>query len=109
MRKVLGSPRKYLIAQFLTESVLVTLAGAILAVGLAWAVLPLFNEISGKEPAVNSLLIGRMVTVLLVVSGAVPVGVSTHRGAERHPREPKGANEQRTRDDVPAKFSGAGF
>jgi putative ABC transport system permease protein len=66
VRKVLGSPRKYLIAQFLTESVMVTLAGAILAVGLAWALLPLFNEISGKELTVNSLLIGRMAPVLLV-------------------------------------------
>src|ERR1700722_9106505 len=66
VRKVLGSPRKYLIARLLTAAVLCTLAGAILAVGLEWALLPLFNEISGKELTVNSLLVGRMVPVLLV-------------------------------------------
>jgi putative ABC transport system permease protein len=66
VRKVLGSPRKYLIAQFLTESVMVTLAGAILAVLLATALLPLFNEISGKELAVSSRLVSWMVPILLV-------------------------------------------
>src|SRR3984885_3684587 len=44
VRKVLGSARKYLVAQFLTESVLVTLASAIIAVVLAWALLPMFNQ-----------------------------------------------------------------
>jgi putative ABC transport system permease protein len=66
VRKVLGSPRRYLIAQFLTESVMVTLAGAILAVVVAWALLPLFNEISGKELAVSSRLVRMMVPILLV-------------------------------------------
>ena len=66
VRKVLGSPRKYLIAQFLTESVMVTLAGAVLAVLMAWALLPLFNEISGKELAVSGQLVRWMVPILLV-------------------------------------------
>ena len=57
IRKVLGSPRKYLVAQFLTESVIVTMAGAVLAVFLAWALLPLFNMLSGKELAVSRQLI----------------------------------------------------
>jgi len=66
VRKVLGSPRKYLIAQFLTESVMVTLAGAILAVVTAWALLPLFNEISGKELVISGRLVRWMVPILLV-------------------------------------------
>ena len=66
VRKVLGSPRRYLIAQFLTESILVTLAGAILAVLVAWALLPLFNEISGKELTVNSHLVSMMIPILLM-------------------------------------------
>jgi putative ABC transport system permease protein len=66
VRKVLGSPRKYLIAQFLTESVMVTLAGAILAVLAAWALLPLFNEISGKELVVSGRLVRWMIPILLV-------------------------------------------
>ncbi len=66
VRKVLGSPRKYLIAQFLTESVMVTLAGAILAVLVAWMLLPLFNSISGKELVVSGRLIRWMIPILLV-------------------------------------------
>ena len=49
VRKVLGSSRKYLIAQFLTESILVTLVSTIIAVVLAIILLPLFNQMSGKE------------------------------------------------------------
>ena len=53
VRKVLGSPRKYLVAQFMTESVLVTLGGAALALILAWALLLLFNTLSGKELTIS--------------------------------------------------------
>ncbi|MES2810161.1 MAG: ABC transporter permease, partial [Bacteroidota bacterium] len=42
VRKVLGSPRKYIIGQFLTESVLITTAGAIIALIIAAAALPAF-------------------------------------------------------------------
>jgi len=66
VRKVLGSPRKYLIAQFLTESVMVTLAGALLAVFIAVALLPLFNIVSGKELTVSNHLLRQLLPVLLV-------------------------------------------
>jgi len=66
VRKVLGSPRKYLIAQFLTESVIVTLGGAVLAVCIAWALLPLFNTLSGKELAVSDHLFRQLLPLLLV-------------------------------------------
>ncbi len=49
VRKVLGSARKHLIAQFLTESILVTLVSTTIAVVLAVILLPLFNQMSGKE------------------------------------------------------------
>jgi putative ABC transport system permease protein len=49
VRKVLGSARKYLVAQFLTESMLVTLVSTITAMALAIVLLPLFNQMSGKE------------------------------------------------------------
>lgn len=54
VRKVLGSARKYLIAQFLTESILVTTVSTIIAVVLAIVLLPLFNEMSGKELALSA-------------------------------------------------------
>ena len=66
VRKVLGSPRKYLVIQFLSESILVTLAGAVLAVLLAWMLLPLFNMLSGKELVVSYALVRTMAPVLLV-------------------------------------------
>jgi putative ABC transport system permease protein len=49
VRKVLGSARKYLIAQFLTESILVTFVSAIVALVLAWLALPLFNQMAFKH------------------------------------------------------------
>jgi putative ABC transport system permease protein len=65
IRKVLGSPRKYLMAQFLTESVIVTMAGAVLALLLASILLPLFNMLSGKELKISVHLIVQLLPVLL--------------------------------------------
>jgi len=71
VRKVLGSPRKYLIAQFLTESIIVTLLGALIAVFAAWALLPLFNQMSGKEliitPQIESWLIPALFIIIVVI------------------------------------------
>lgn len=74
VRKVLGSPRKYLIAQFLTESIMVTLAGAIIAVFTAWAFLPLFNQVSAKELTITPQIIGWLVPVMvtfIIVVGCI--------------------------------------
>ena len=54
VRKVLGSPRKYLITQFLSESILITLFATLMAVLLAWGMLPLFNQLSGKSLTITS-------------------------------------------------------
>ncbi|RFZ95320.1 ABC transporter permease [Mucilaginibacter conchicola] len=67
VRKVLGSPRKMLIFQFLTESILVTLAAAIVAVLAAWALLPLFNNIAGKQLSINGQTISWLLPALLVI------------------------------------------
>ncbi len=53
IRKVLGSLRKMLIAQFLAESILLTLLSIFAACILAWQLLPLFNEIAGKSIAIT--------------------------------------------------------
>ena len=90
VRKVLGSPRKYLIAQFLTESILVTLVGAIIAVFAAWAFLPLFNQISGKELAVTAQILGWLLPALLIIiivigclAGSYPGFISFRLSADR--------------------------
>ncbi|TDX01578.1 ABC transporter permease [Dinghuibacter silviterrae] len=49
IRKVLGSIRSQLVTQFLTESLLLTLAAMLLALGLVWLLLPWFNQVSGKS------------------------------------------------------------
>lgn len=71
VRKVLGSARKYLVAQFLTESILVTLVSTIIAVVLAWALLPLFNQMAGKELAFTahsfSWLLPSLIVIVLVI------------------------------------------
>lgn len=79
IRKVLGSSRKYLIGQFLSESILITLSASILAVLAAWALLPLFNQLSGKELSLSLNTIAWLIPVLLaivlivgVLAGAYP-------------------------------------
>ncbi len=67
VRKVLGSPRKYLVAQFLTESILVTLVGAVIAVIAAWAFLPLFNQLSGKELVVTTRILSWLIPALFII------------------------------------------
>ncbi|MDB5015255.1 MAG: cell division protein FtsX [Mucilaginibacter sp.] len=67
VRKVLGSSKKYLIAQFLTESILVTLVATIIAFITAIALLPAFNQLSGKEIAINSQTLSWLIPVLLVI------------------------------------------
>ncbi len=67
VRKVLGSARKYLIAQFLTESVLVTLVSAIIAVFLALALLSLFNQMAGKQLAFTASNLRWLLPSLLVI------------------------------------------
>lgn len=49
VRKVLGSTRNYLVAQFLTESILITLVSTIIALALAWLAMPLFNQMAAKH------------------------------------------------------------
>ena len=49
IRKVLGTERKTLIRQFLTESTMVAWLSLLLAIGIALLALPYFNRISGKE------------------------------------------------------------
>jgi putative ABC transport system permease protein len=49
VRKVMGSLRSHLVRQFLTESVLMSAFSFVLALALAWIVLPGFNELAGKQ------------------------------------------------------------
>jgi putative ABC transport system permease protein len=79
VRKVLGSARKYLIAQFLTESILITLVSTIIAVMLAWLLMPLFNQMAVKHLSFTAhsmawLLPSLLVAVLIIgfLAGSYP-------------------------------------
>mgnify|MGYP000858872915 FL=1 len=56
IRKVLGTERNALIAQFLAESILTAFISLIIGLGIAWLVLPLFNEIAAKSLSMVDLL-----------------------------------------------------
>jgi putative ABC transport system permease protein len=73
VRKVLGSRRKHLIAQFLFESIMITFAATIIALFAAWAVLPLFNQLAGKILIVNASTFAWLVPAMVVI--VVVVGV----------------------------------
>jgi putative ABC transport system permease protein len=49
IRKVLGSLRWSLIFQFMLESMLISFIGMLLALGFAWLLLPVFNQLSAKH------------------------------------------------------------
>ncbi|HEY8917831.1 MAG TPA: FtsX-like permease family protein, partial [Chitinophaga sp.] len=68
VRKVLGSPRKHLIAQFLTESLLVTFASTIIAIITAWLFMPLFSRVSGKQLAFSWQTFAWLVPCSLVLT-----------------------------------------
>jgi putative ABC transport system permease protein len=49
IRKVMGTSRNSLVAQFITESVLMVFVSLLIALGIIFLVLPLFNEMSSKD------------------------------------------------------------
>lgn len=79
VRKVLGSLRKNLVSQFLVESLLVSFISLILAFGIAIALLPWFNNLSGKEISVwllfQPLMLASailLITVVGLLAGSYP-------------------------------------
>lgn len=68
VRKVMGSQRFQLIAQFLTESVLITLIALVVSLILIYALLPGFNYLSNKELPFSYIL---QLPVLLSLIGVV--------------------------------------
>ncbi len=68
VRKVLGSPRKYLVLQFICESVLITLFAIAIAGLAAWLCLPFFNQISGKALSISLPMLGWLVPVLIATA-----------------------------------------
>lgn len=55
VQKVLGASRRDLIAGFLSEAILTSLAALLLAIGIAAVLLPYFNQLSGKDLHIDAL------------------------------------------------------
>jgi putative ABC transport system permease protein len=77
IRKVSGAERQSLVFQFLLESIIICLVGAVLSIGLVYVLMPVVNELTQKQiqvsdnPIVLVYLIG--VTVLIgLVAGIFP-------------------------------------
>lgn len=72
LRKVLGSLRKQLMTQFLTESITVSLLAFSVALLLVWQALPYFNDLTGITLTIPWEEIGLLPVLLLV---AIAMGI----------------------------------
>jgi putative ABC transport system permease protein len=78
IRKVMGSQRKFLIFQFLTESIIMSITAVIIGILLANLMMPYFNSLSGKSLHIPNgnimfwLIIIPVGTVIGVVAGIYP-------------------------------------
>jgi len=67
IRKVLGTERKSLIWQFLTESTLISILALFIGLLFVWLTLGWFNDISGKEMVMTSLISPKFLTFILIL------------------------------------------
>jgi putative ABC transport system permease protein len=72
IRKVMGSFRSHLVRQFLTESVLLSFISMLLALAIAYLLLPVFNELSSRQ---LFLPFSEPVFYLVVLSAVLVVGI----------------------------------
>jgi putative ABC transport system permease protein len=68
IRKVMGSLKGQLVAQFLAESILLSLLAAVIALGMVYAILPAFNNLSGKQIDIRFFLQPTSLLAILGVS-----------------------------------------
>ena len=73
IRKVAGSTQKWLVAQFLTESVVTTIISLLLSLGLLYFLIPSFNTLSGKQ--LTFLTAFKPLSLLVLISILVFVGL----------------------------------
>lgn len=67
VRKVMGSMRRQLIAQFLVESVVIALIAMVLSMILIYALLPFFNQLANKSLPFSFVLQGPVILSLLAI------------------------------------------
>jgi putative ABC transport system permease protein len=67
LKKVIGSSRSLLIRQFLSESLLTTVLAFVLSLTFSGLLLPLFNQLIGKQYEMNALLTPPVIVGILVL------------------------------------------
>ena len=67
VRKVIGAGKGELVAQFLSESILICAVATLISFFLTWAVLPLINSLVGTSFTIHSLLTPSVLIPLLAV------------------------------------------
>ena len=72
IRKTLGSTWSYLVGQFLSESILMSIIAVVLAVGIVELLLPFFNQIANKEMSLH--LFSNLSSIPVLVCFAILVG-----------------------------------
>jgi putative ABC transport system permease protein len=79
LRKTLGSQRKQMVFQFLSESLLYSFVSVALAIVACYALLPSFNLLAGKqlgmEVLVNPFFVGAIIALIIlvgVIAGSYP-------------------------------------
>lgn len=73
VRKVVGAQRKEIIAQFLSESVLVSFVSLIVALGLTYMTLPWLNKLSGQELSMSTILNWKVFSFIIIVPFVVGI------------------------------------
>ncbi|HWJ26432.1 MAG TPA: FtsX-like permease family protein, partial [Flavisolibacter sp.] len=71
LRKVVGADKKQLFLQFLSETTLFAFIASLFALAIAWMVLPLFNQLSGRELSIDFNKDHSLLLVLLLLVAAV--------------------------------------
>src|SRR6476646_1908662 len=67
IRKAVGAQRKEIMAQFLSESILVSWIALILAFGLTWLILPWLNKVSAQNLDINILFKWQVIIPIILV------------------------------------------
>lgn len=73
IRKTVGAQRKEIMAQFLTESVLVSWIALLFAFALTWLLLPWLNKISAQNLDINILLKWQIIVPILLIPFVVGI------------------------------------
>jgi putative ABC transport system permease protein len=67
IRKVLGTEKKFLIGQFLTESTMIAFIAMGIAILLLWAILPFFNNVAAKNISMHDFVDARILIALILI------------------------------------------